>query len=99
MTRPTLATALALVLFPVSALGLQAQDEAADTITPRILVFTKTAAYRHDSIENGIEAIAALGKEHGFTVVETADAAQFAADTLALFDAVVFLSTTGDVLN
>jgi len=88
----------ATLLSPAMGLPVQ-QDEAPAADTPRILVFTKTAGYRHESIENGVEAIIGLGKEHGFKVVQTEDAAQFAENTLALFEAVVFLSTTGDVLD
>lgn len=65
----------------------------------RVLLFSKTAGFRHDSIEVAAEAIAELGAEHGFEVVTTEDAAMFSPDRLAGFDAVVFLMTTGDVLD
>ena len=65
----------------------------------RILVFSKTEGFRHDSIEPGIAAIQALGAAHQFGVTATEDAAYFNADTLAQYAAVVFLNTTGDVLN
>lgn len=65
----------------------------------RIMVFTKTAGYRHDSIPAGIDAIVDLGRRHGFDVVPTDDAGQLNEATLARFDAVVFLNTTGDILN
>ncbi|ASR34964.1 glucose dehydrogenase [Prauserella marina] len=69
------------------------QEEAA------VLVFSKTAGFRHDSIPAGIEAITQLGAEGGFTVEATEDATAFTDDNLARFDAVVWLSTTGDVLD
>ena len=34
----------------------------------RVLVFTKTTGFRHDSIPAGIAAIRRLGREHGFSV-------------------------------
>ncbi len=34
----------------------------------RILIFSKTADFRHGSIEAGIEAIRRLGDENGFEV-------------------------------
>ena len=34
---------------------------------PRVLVFSKTAGFRHSSIPNGIAAIQKLGKENGFS--------------------------------
>ncbi|EHK85085.1 glucose/sorbosone dehydrogenase [Saccharomonospora azurea SZMC 14600] len=64
-----------------------------------VLVFSKTAGFRHDSIPAGIEAIERLGAEHHFSVEATEDAAAFTDDNLAGYDAVVWLSTTGDVLN
>src|SRR6266487_3237658 len=65
----------------------------------RVLVFSKTAAFRHSSIPNGIAAIKKLGQENGFAVDATEDAGAFAQKNLARYSAVVFLSTTGDVLN
>ena len=66
---------------------------------PRLLVFTKTAGYRHASIPNGIAAIQQLGATNGFDVDTTENAAVFNEDSLKKYAAVVFLSTTGDVLN
>ncbi|MEJ3750838.1 ThuA domain-containing protein [Actinomycetes bacterium KLBMP 9797] len=64
-----------------------------------VLIFSKTAGFRHDSIPAGITAIQQLGAQNNFTVETTEDAAQFTAANLARFQAVVWLSTTGDVLN
>ena len=66
---------------------------------PRVLVFSKTAAFYHTSIPAGNEALIKLGAEHGFEVDTTTNAEWFNEDTLANYSAVVFLSTTGDVLN
>ncbi|WP_371575076.1 ThuA domain-containing protein [Streptomyces sp. NBC_01314] len=65
----------------------------------RVLVFSKTAGFRHDSIPEGITAVRELGAAHGFAVDATEDADAFTARNLGRYDAVVFLSTTGDVLN
>jgi type 1 glutamine amidotransferase len=64
-----------------------------------VLVFSKTAAFRHDSIPTGIQTIRDLGAANSFTVTATEDSAQFTAANLARFQAVVFLNTTGDVLD
>jgi type 1 glutamine amidotransferase len=40
-----------------------------------------------------------LGAEHGFNVARTEDAAQFSDAILARYKAVIFLNTTGDVLD
>lgn len=66
---------------------------------PRILVFSKTAGYHHESIAQGNAAIEKLGSENNFDVDTTTDAAMFDDDSLKNYAAVVFLSTTGDVLN
>jgi cytochrome c len=66
---------------------------------PRVLVFTKTAGFRHASIPAGIQAIQKLGKENGFEVDTTENAANFTEDTLQKYAAVIFLNTTGDVLD
>jgi type 1 glutamine amidotransferase len=64
-----------------------------------VLVFSKTAGFRHDSIPAGIQAIRELGAANNFTVTATEDAAAFTTANLAQYEAVVFLNTTGDVLN
>jgi type 1 glutamine amidotransferase len=64
-----------------------------------VLVFSKTTGFRHDSIPDGLAAIRALGVEHGFRVDDTEDAGHFTDATLAQYRVVVFLSTTGDILD
>src|SRR3954453_12756702 len=72
---------------------------AAGPTLSKVLVFSKTAGFRHDSIPQGIAMIQALGAANGFSVDATEDGAQFTDANLAQYDVVVFLSTTGDVLN
>ncbi|MEM6289178.1 MAG: ThuA domain-containing protein [Bacteroidota bacterium] len=67
--------------------------------TPRVLVFSKTAEFRHGSIEAGHEAFRQMADERGFEVQITENASYFNPDTLATYSAVVFLNTTGDVLD
>ncbi|MEV4389215.1 ThuA domain-containing protein [Micromonospora sp. NPDC049580] len=64
-----------------------------------VLVFSKTAGFRHDAIPVGIQTIRDLGAANNFTVTATEDAAAFTTANLAQYEAVVFLNTTGDVLN
>jgi type 1 glutamine amidotransferase len=64
-----------------------------------VLVFSRTAGFRHDAIPAGIQAIRELGAAGNFTVTATEDPARFNATELARYEAVVFLNTTGDVLN
>jgi len=65
----------------------------------RILVFSKTVGWRHDSIPAGIAAFEKLAKEQQFSVVATEDAAVFTDAELSQFNAIVFLNTTLNVLD
>jgi type 1 glutamine amidotransferase len=84
---------LALLVLSGCRDGAAARDETAKPF--RALVFTKTTGFRHDSIPDGVAAIRRLGSEHTFSVDTTADAARFTPRSLARYDVVVFLSTTG----
>jgi|SRR6185503_2031307 len=69
------------------------------TAKQKVLIFCKTAGFHHASIVVGIPAIIKLGREHDFDVDTTTDAKKFTYDNLKQYAAVIFLSTTGDVLN
>ncbi|MGH3311341.1 MAG: ThuA domain-containing protein [Streptomyces sp.] len=94
------AAASAVLLLGVTAIpGQAATPPDKPRADEHILVFSKTAGFRHDSIPRGIATLRQLGAENGFTVDATEDAGAFTPDNLAAYDAVVFLSTTGDVLD
>lgn len=100
VVRSALTAAASALLLTLTALPTQAAAPPGEQQEgERILVFSKTAGFRHDSIPDGIAALRELGAEGGFTVEDTEDAAVFTPDRLAEYDAVVFLSTTGDVLD
>lgn len=65
----------------------------------RILVFSKTQGFRHSSIEAGQRAFFELGKANGFEVDTTENSEKFTEENLMKYKAIVFLNTTGDVLN
>jgi cytochrome c len=65
----------------------------------RILVFSKTKGYRHESIDTGKVVLIELGKRHDIEVDTTEDAATFNEENLKKYKAVLFLSTTMDVLD
>lgn len=67
--------------------------------TSRILVFSKTKGFRHNAIETGKLAIIKLGAVHNFEVDTTENAALFTEDNLKKYAVIVFLSTTGDILD
>jgi cytochrome c len=87
----------------MAALGLLSLlftcSPSSDTRETRILVFTKTTGFRHQSIEAGVTAVKKLGQENGFVAVHTEDSKYFNEDFLKTISAVMFLNTTGDVLD
>ena len=64
----------------------------------RVLVFSKTTGFRHDSIPVAVAAIRRLGRAHRFSVEQTEDERRFTDRDLERYDAVIFLSTTGEPL-
>lgn len=73
--------------------GLNIQEQ------PKLLVFTKTEGYRHASIPDGVEALRAMAGENEWTIHHAEESAVFTPDSLKGYRAVIFLSTTGDILN
>ncbi|MBE7173046.1 MAG: ThuA domain-containing protein [Williamsia sp.] len=66
----------------------------------KILVFSKTAGFRHtSSIQAGKKYLVELGQKNGFGVDTTESADVFTPENLKQYAAVVFLCTTGNVLN
>src|SRR5438309_1672832 len=66
----------------------------------KILVFSKTAGFRHSSIPVGIRALTLMGDKTGaYTVYATEDESIFEPEKLKMFDAVFMLNTTGDCLR
>jgi type 1 glutamine amidotransferase len=101
MRTRALSTAVGVAVLAAAAMvaaGPATTPAAAAPLT-KVLVFSKTAGFRHSSIPNGIAAIQQLGAQNGFTVTATEDANQFTTTNLAQYQAVVWLMTTGDVLN
>lgn len=65
----------------------------------QILVFSKTAGYRHESIPAGLKALNEIAGNQGWKITATEDSALFSPSVLDSVDLVVFLSTSGDVLG
>jgi type 1 glutamine amidotransferase len=71
-----------------------------DTAPPfNVLAFSRTAGFRHASIPVAIAALQALQSAGDYLLETTEDPAQFSPANLARFQVVVFLLTTGDVLD
>ncbi len=88
-----------------AAVGLAALVASAcggrDSTPPpaRVLVFTRTLGFRHASLPVAAAAVQALAEREGLQVQTTEDPSVFRADVLGGFSAVVFLLTTGEVLD
>ena len=78
--------------------GEAAVREAASA-PARVVVFTRTEGFRHDSISDGVAALRQLARRRGLAAEATEDPAAFTAEALADVAAVVFLNTSGDVLD
>ena len=76
-----------------------APTSPASTASSRVLVFTRTSGWRHDSIPDAIAALRAIGTGQGIEVVSTEEATAFTPRRLSGYAAVVFASTTRDVLD
>lgn len=63
------------------------------------LIFSKTAGFRHDSIPNGIKAISELAADKGFNADASEDSKLFTDEVLANYAVVIFLCTSGTILN
>jgi cytochrome c len=98
MARLAFLSSIAVALV-VGAIAVASSTTPSAQSGPRVLVFSKTTGFRHESIPAGIAAVRELGLRSGFAVDATENSASFTRANLARYDAVVFLMTTGDVLN
>ncbi|PWJ59584.1 hypothetical protein CLV98_102418 [Dyadobacter jejuensis] len=65
----------------------------------KALLFTKTAGFHHQSIHEGVDGVRQLGQRHNFSVDWQESGSVFNDKNLEKYDVVVFLNTTGDILN
>ena len=66
---------------------------------PSVLVFSKTAGFRHDSIPDGIAMVQQIAQDNGYTVTASEDSSLFTTANLANYSTIVFMNTTGDVFT
>lgn len=63
-----------------------------------VLIYHETGGFRHNSIEAGIEMVSEFGNELGWKVNASQTSAVFQVDSLATYDVVIWLNTTGEEL-
>jgi len=74
-------------------------NNASEMFSESILVFSKTAGFRHASIEKGVQLIMDLGAQNNFLVEHSEISSDINAENLSKYEVVVFLNTTGDILD
>lgn len=80
-----------------TALAFVAFSPVAITATKgRVLIFSGSTGYRHESIPAGVEAMKAIATKLGYDAEATEDPAVFTAEQLAGYRAIVFVSSTTD---
>jgi uncharacterized protein len=65
----------------------------------RVLVFSKTKGFRHQSIPDGVVALKKLARDQVFDIYTTEDADYITDKNLERFDVIVLMSTTGTIFN
>ena len=65
----------------------------------KVLLFTKTEGFHHESIHEGTTAIRQLASRHNFTVDWQENPTIFNDKALEGYSAIIFLNTTGNILN
>lgn len=65
----------------------------------KVMVFSKTDGFHHESINEGVTALKQLANRHSFAIDWQENASVFNDKSLAAYQAVIFLNTTGNILN
>jgi type 1 glutamine amidotransferase len=102
MKRRQILAALLLAPLVVACQRQQAGQQTASAGnggSVRLFVFSKTAAFRHAPIPDGIAALRQLADQHHVTMDFTEDSSVFTPDRLKQYRAVIFVLTSGNVFN
>ena len=82
---------LAVLLMCITTLSFAQQFKA--------LLFSKTDGFHHESIQEGVTAVRLLASRNNFTVDWQENASVFSDKGLEKYNVVIFLNTTGNILN
>ncbi|MES2274741.1 MAG: ThuA domain-containing protein [Bacteroidota bacterium] len=81
-----------IALFAIPFLGFSQKPK------DKVLIFSLTKGYHHNSIADGIPAIIKIGETDNFAVDTTTNPALFTDENLKQYKALIFLSPTGNAL-
>lgn len=99
----SLLACLSILILLTALVACNKQDNSAEASSPesmkRVLIFSKTSGWRHQSIEHGTEKLKQSLANKNIEVFSTEDPSIFNNSDLADFSALIFLNTTGDILN
>ena len=87
------------VAMMVMVFACTAQDKPDFEKPMQVLVFSKTAGFRHESISSGLKMLSDQCKKQNWVITATENAALFREGFLMNFDVVVFLNPTGDAID
>ncbi|KAF8466836.1 class I glutamine amidotransferase-like protein [Gautieria morchelliformis] len=93
-----MARRLLLFMALVSLLAILSQSQTTLGI-PKVLIFSRTVDFRHDSIPTAINAFRQQSSSHNIQFDNTEDQTLFTDSYLSQYDAIIFLSNTGQVLD
>ena len=65
----------------------------------KVLLFTKTSGWHHESIHDSVTAMRKLARRHDFSMQWHEDASRFNDEFLSGFDVIVLVNTTGNIFN
>jgi type 1 glutamine amidotransferase len=82
-----------------STVAFAKPNPAAAPVSPRVLVFTKTEGFRHDSIPTAIEQLRKYGPEYNLLFDFSEDAGIFSDANMTAYDGVLFVSTSETILD
>jgi type 1 glutamine amidotransferase len=86
------------IFFTISFVGSQPMNQDSKT-TLKVLVFSKSIGYRHESIPGALKMMKELADQNSWMIKMTEDSTWFTTDSLKQFDVIVFLLTGGDILD
>lgn len=91
---------ISLIAFTIVTFACTAQDDKPEFDKPvNILVFSKTAGFRHESISSGLKMLFDLSKKQNWVITATENAGLLTDGFLSNFDVAVFLNPTGDAID
>ncbi len=88
-----------IVLFLMIDLVVNGQSVTANNKALKIVVFSKTIGYRHESIPTGIATLKELAADNGWQITATEDSTMFTPNNLKQYNLIIFLCAGLHVLN